>query len=341
MPSIGEDARKPNAAAPEREELPAKARLPHQAIQGGHFARAAFAARRQMSSPASERSPTGSTRSAATSSSQSSAPSTQSGRSRRQDKRDDMRPTHHPARQRSSLSSIQDVVPAEVQESIDGTSLQSSQITGTSMVESERTGTSFSGTETASGSGSWISGSSLPSIAESEATVQEGTSWATSSTIPAKAKGGKVQRTASILSQSTALSRDSYAAGEADTVFLDRVIMGSIQLSSPNRKGWQLVLKASPTTSQLSVEWKQEKKTIVSLAFNALMSVALPGPDCKEKFIILRPKTGQVKEVLLELDKGNLLHFQRFILIIIMGEGAEIEHLQEDEFLDIVEANGW
>lgn len=256
-----------------------------------------------------------------------------------------MRPTHAPARQRSSLSSVQDFVPAEVREeedSIAGTSFESGgQTMGSSLSNSEMTSTSFTGTETASGSGSWMSGSSLPSIAESEGTVQGGTSWATSSTIPAKVKGGKVQRTASILSQSTALSRDSYAAGEADTVFLDKVILGPMHLSSPNRKGSQLVLKASPITSQLSVEWKQEKKTVVSLGFNALASVALPGPDCKEKFIVLRPKTGQVKEVLLELDKGNLLHFQRFILIIIMGEGAEIEHLQEDEFLDIVEANGW
>ena len=85
-------------------------------------------------------------------------------------------------------------------------------------------------------------------------------------------------RAASVRSSATGVSRDSYAVGEADTVFLDRVVLGPMDLASPNRKGSQLILKASPGAAQLSVEWRQEKKVVVSLEFDALTAVqVIPG----------------------------------------------------------------
>ena len=48
-----------------------------------------------------------------------------------------------------------------------------------------------------------------------------------------------------------------------------------------------------------------------------------------------------MKDVLLEVDEANLLHFQRFVLILIAGAGADIEHLSASTYAATVEANGW
>lgn len=67
----------------------------------------------------------------------------------------------------------------------------------------------------------------------------------------------------------------------------------------------------------------------------------LPAPGCPATFIVLRPRTGSVKQVLLEVDKGNLVHFQRFLLIMLAGVGADIEQLSEKEFKQLSKACGW
>ena len=155
-------------------------------------------------------------------------------------------------------------------------------------------------------------------------------------------ESGQLQPPPTVARSGSVLSRDSYTAGNADTCYIDRVVLGPVDLSSPNRKGSQLVLRAQPSASQISVEWKQEKKAIVTLAFDAIAAIQLPGPDCETSgFIVLRVHKGEVREILLEMSQENLTHFNRFLLIVLAGAGAEIDHLSAPAFNAISEANGW
>lgn len=133
-----------------------------------------------------------------------------------------------------------------------------------------------------------------------------------------------LQRQSSYRSTAT---RDSYAAEEVDTVYIDRVVVGPMDMTSPNRKGSTLAMRAVPNEGQLTVGWKEERKVVLNLAFDSITAVQLPGPDCDYTFVILKVATGQVKEILFELDQTQLLHFQRFVLFFIAGTGADFEHL--------------
>lgn len=136
-------------------------------------------------------------------------------------------------------------------------------------------------------------------------------------------------------------SRDSYAANSVDTIFLDRLVLGPMDITSPNRKGSQLVMRAVPSLSQIVLEWQAEKKTVLSLAFDALSAVQLPGPDCPYTFVLFQVRFGEAREVLLEVSEENLVHFQRFILILIAGAGANLDHLSGSAYERLVEAHGW
>lgn len=68
----------------------------------------------------------------------------------------------------------------------------------------------------------------------------------------------------------TSSSRDSYATHNMDTVHLDRLVLGPMDMSSPNRKGSDLVLRAKPSSSEISFEWKQEAKILLTLPFEAI-----------------------------------------------------------------------
>lgn len=136
-------------------------------------------------------------------------------------------------------------------------------------------------------------------------------------------------------------SRDSYATNSADTIYLDRCVLGPMDLTSPNRKGSQLVMRAVPARSQIVLEWQAERKTVLSLAFDALSAVQLPGPDCPYTFVLFQVRFGEAREVLLEMSEENLVHFQRFILILIAGAGANLDHLSRAAYEKLVEQHGW
>ena len=42
---------------------------------------------------------------------------------------------------------------------------------------------------------------------------------------------------------------------------------------------------------------------------------------------MIRPTTGEVRVILIEMDEENLLAFQRYVLVFIAGLGADVEHL--------------
>lgn len=137
------------------------------------------------------------------------------------------------------------------------------------------------------------------------------------------------------------LSRDSYTANSVDTIYLDRCVLGPMDLTSPNRKGSQLVMRAIPAHSQIVLEWQAERKIVLSLAFDALSAVQLPGPDCPHVFVLFQVRFGEAREVLLEMSEENLLHFQRFILILIAGAGANLDHLSGTAYEKLVTKHGW
>lgn len=60
---------------------------------------------------------------------------------------------------------------------------------------------------------------------------------------------------------------------EASTVKIDRLVLGPMDLSSPNRKGSEVVMQAKLESFQLSLEWQPESKVIVSVAFDAIRSL--------------------------------------------------------------------
>ena len=219
-------------------EANARPKTSQNATAEGPFARAAFAARRQMSHnsklPAGSEEVRETNRATAKKTSQQPQVPIRS------------KPPHLPPRQRTSLSSIKDFVPATIAPPKD--------------IETSE---------------SWTSESAVSTALE--------TSWQSTSTIPSDITS---RRTASIKSVATGFSRDSYVAGKADTVFLDRVILGPMDLASPNRKGSQLILKVYPATGQLSIEWRQEKKVVVSIGFDALsaVQVSLPRVPKRERF---------------------------------------------------------
>lgn len=57
---------------------------------------------------------------------------------------------------------------------------------------------------------------------------------------------------------------------ETTVVNVQRLVLGPMDLSSPNRKGWTLVLKAKLGLSQLSLEWQPEAKVVLNLPFDAI-----------------------------------------------------------------------
>lgn len=166
--------------------------------------------------------------------------------------------------------------------------------------------------------------------------------------VPAELPAAQMGRRQSILQRQKGIrrpaspvgKRDSYSE-EIDVVFIERVILGALDISSPNRKGSQLVMRALPADSQLVIEWKQENKSVLTLSFDALTSVQLPGPECPYNFILLKPSTGDIRNILLELDRAMLLHFQRFFLILVGGAGVSIEHLSTSAFEKLVRDNEW
>ena len=60
---------------------------------------------------------------------------------------------------------------------------------------------------------------------------------------------------------------------EASTVKIERLVLGPMDLSSPNRKGSKLVMKAKLESCQLSLEWQPERKVIVNVPFDAIRAL--------------------------------------------------------------------
>lgn len=60
---------------------------------------------------------------------------------------------------------------------------------------------------------------------------------------------------------------------EGTVVNLNRLVLGPMDLSSPNRKGSTLVMKAKLGTSKLSLEWQPESKVVLSVPFDVIKSL--------------------------------------------------------------------
>lgn len=60
---------------------------------------------------------------------------------------------------------------------------------------------------------------------------------------------------------------------EASAVKLERLVLGPMDLSSPNRKGSELVMKAKLETCQLSLEWQPERRVVVSVPFDSIRAL--------------------------------------------------------------------
>lgn len=66
---------------------------------------------------------------------------------------------------------------------------------------------------------------------------------------------------------------DDQEEEEASVVNVERLVLGPMDLTSPNRKGSKLVLKAKLELCELSLEWQPEKKVILSVPFDAIRTL--------------------------------------------------------------------
>lgn len=57
---------------------------------------------------------------------------------------------------------------------------------------------------------------------------------------------------------------------EATVVNVQRMVLGPMDLASPNRKGARLAMKAKLGSSQLSLEWIPDLKVVVNLPFDSI-----------------------------------------------------------------------
>lgn len=60
---------------------------------------------------------------------------------------------------------------------------------------------------------------------------------------------------------------------ESTTVYVQRLVLGPMDLTSPNRKGSKLIMKPKLASSQLVLEWQAESKVVLNLPFDAVSAL--------------------------------------------------------------------